>query len=88
MAPSIKISEAKYDEKGNKYFIADAFCMFCKKQVELKHHFTEAENKKLLDYVNGVTDGYIQDELPFLSAEEREQLISGMCPACFERIFG
>lgn len=31
---------------------------------------------------------YIQDAMPMLSAEEREQLISGMCPRCWSEIFG
>lgn len=39
-----------------------------------------------LDWTSGV--GYIQDKLPYLSADERELLISGTCGACWTRMFG
>jgi hypothetical protein len=31
---------------------------------------------------------YIQDALPELSCDEREMLISGICPDCWVEIFG
>jgi len=30
---------------------------------------------------------YAQDAFPYLSAEEREMFISGICPACWDGIF-
>lgn len=30
----------------------------------------------------------IQDALPMLSDDERELLISGMCPRCFDKLIG
>lgn len=30
----------------------------------------------------------IQDALPTLSAEDREMLMSGICPACWDKLFG
>lgn len=39
-----------------------------------------------LDWING--KGLIQDIFPYLSAGERELLISGICGECFDRIFG
>jgi hypothetical protein len=30
----------------------------------------------------------IQDAMPYLSAGERELLISGICETCFDKIFG
>lgn len=30
----------------------------------------------------------IQDAMPELDADRREQLISGTCPECFEKMFG
>lgn len=30
----------------------------------------------------------VQDAFPYLSAEERELLISGICPECWEKTFG
>lgn len=32
--------------------------------------------------------GFIQDLMPYLSAGERELLITGTCGSCFDRIFG
>lgn len=31
---------------------------------------------------------FIQDAMPELDADKREQLISGTCPECFEKMFG
>ena len=30
----------------------------------------------------------IQDAMPYLSADEREVLISGVCGTCFDKMFG
>lgn len=30
----------------------------------------------------------IQDALPMLTADERELLLSGMCPHCFDKLMG
>jgi hypothetical protein len=30
---------------------------------------------------------YIQDAMPYLSADERELLISGICGSCFDQLF-
>ena len=32
-------------------------------------------------------EGYIQDLMPYLSADEREALISGICPTCWDKQF-
>ena len=42
--------------------------------------------KDFLDWASGV--GYIQEKLPYLSADERELLISGTCGSCWTRMFG
>jgi hypothetical protein len=39
-----------------------------------------------LDWTSGV--GYIQEKLSYLSADERELLISGTCGTCWTRMFG
>ena len=39
-----------------------------------------------LDWTSG--SGYIQDKLPYLSADERELLISGTCGNCWKDMFG
>ncbi len=39
--------------------------------------------------VNSWRDGVlIQNAMPYLSADEREMFISGICPICWEKIFG
>jgi len=30
----------------------------------------------------------VQDVFPYLSADEREMLISGICPDCWDKLFG
>lgn len=40
------------------------------------------------DYFAWSFDGvYAQDAFPYLSANEREMLISGVCPECWEKTF-
>jgi hypothetical protein len=39
----------------------------------------------MLDWLSG--SGYIQDLMPYLSAAERELLISQTCGICFDKIF-
>lgn len=42
-----------------------------------------------IDYIAWeVGDVLIQDALPYLSADEREMLISGICPECWAKMFG
>jgi hypothetical protein len=58
--------------------------------VECVHCGTEhilwVNEQDFLDWTSGV--GYIQDMLPYLSANERELLISGTCGVCWTRMFG
>lgn len=57
-----------------------ATCNRCKDQVEMKvvqGDYEAWENGKL-----------IQDAMPYLSADEREVLISGTCGPCFDKLFG
>ena len=57
-----------------------ATCNRCKDQVEMKVHVEDVtawENGEL-----------IQNAMPYLSADEREVLISGTCGPCFDRMFG
>ena len=35
-----------------------------------------------------VGDALAQNAFPYLSADEREMLISGICPSCWEKTFG
>lgn len=40
------------------------------------------------DYYAWLRNGLVQDVFPYLSADERELLISGICPECWEKTFG
>lgn len=55
-------------------------CPMCRKT-----HCVEVEVKAYEKWQNGEL---IQNAMPNLSATEREQLISGFCPDCQDKIFG
>tara|TARA_Y100000034_G_scaffold9382_1_gene10058 strand:- start:615 stop:815 length:201 start_codon:yes stop_codon:yes gene_type:complete len=57
-----------------------ATCNRCKGQVEMQ---VQAE-----DYEAWENGELIQNAMPYLSADEREVLISGMCGPCFDNLFG
>lgn len=40
------------------------------------------------DYLNWQAGMMAQDAFPYLSSEEREMLISGICPTCWDNTFG
>lgn len=60
--------------------IIQSTCPFCGKT-----HAVEVEFTAYTAWLNGEL---IQNAMPNLSATEREQLISGLCPACQKSIFG
>ena len=41
-----------------------------------------------LDYLNWADGELTQNAFPYLSADEREMLISGICPTCWDNMFG
>ncbi len=54
-------------------------CPFC-------GHINEvAVNKS--DYWEWQNGALVQDAFPYLTADERETLVSGICPACWDRMF-
>jgi hypothetical protein len=55
-------------------------CRFCGKTVNLV-----IEQEDFRKYRNN--DGLVQDIFPYLSAGEREMLISGMCEDCWDKLF-
>lgn len=55
-------------------------CPFCGKE-----HFVYVVEE---DYENWSNGELAQNAFPYLSATEREQLISGLCPTCQREIFG
>ena len=40
--------------------------------------------KNFIDWEDGML---IQKAMPFLSDDDRERLVSGLCPACFDKMF-
>ena len=55
-------------------------CRKCKDQVEM-----EVYAEDVAAWENGEL---IQNAMPYLSADEREVLISGTCGPCFDKMFG
>lgn len=55
-------------------------CAWCGKTASIE--LTEAQ---IASFESGV--GYIQDRLPDVSAEDREILITGTHPACWDEMF-
>jgi len=54
-------------------------CPFCGKA-----HEVEVNEMDYLDWQDGAL---IQDVMPYLSAQEREHLISGICEDCWDKMF-
>lgn len=40
------------------------------------------------DYKLWIEGALVQNAFPYLSADERELLVSGICPTCWEQMFG
>ena len=57
-----------------------SYCPFCG-----KGHEVEVNDMDYLDWKDGAS---AQDAFPYLSASERELLISGICPTCWDKTFG
>jgi len=55
-------------------------CKYCGVTYSIMYN-----RKDMVDWLAGT--GYIQDLLHYLSAVERELLISGTCGQCFDRMF-
>ena len=55
-------------------------CPFCGRGNEV-----EVNEMDYFDWDDGML---AQDAFPYLSASEREMLISGICPTCWEKMFG
>ena len=55
-------------------------CPFCGRGNEV-----EVNEDDYLDWQDGML---VQDAFPYLNANEREMLISGICPTCWDGMFG
>lgn len=55
-------------------------CPVCSAEKEI---YTPTKNH--VDWKNGAL---IQNAMPWLNADDRERLISGICPECYNKMFG
>ena len=60
--------------------LIQATCRQCNVSVELAVNIN--------DFAEWHKGKYIQEAMPYLSADEREILISGICGDCFDKMFG
>lgn len=60
--------------------LCDAFCEHCGKDYIISFNYDD-----MMDWWRGSLP--IQDALPYLTAGERELLISGTCGPCFDIMF-
>ena len=61
-------------------YTVTTICPFCGMPHDVEVDF--------LDFCAWQNGALAQDAFPYLSADEREMLISGICPDCWERTFG
>lgn len=62
-------------------FVINTTCPFCGKT-------TPIQIRRVADYHAWQNGELVQNAFPYLSADEREMLISGICPTCWEGMFG
>lgn len=55
-------------------------CESCQKQYTMMYN-----RQDMVDWLSGSL--FIQDAMPYLSDNERELLLSGICGECFEKLF-
>lgn len=68
----------KVKERG---YPVKVYCIICRKE------HTILVNREDWDLYTSPNRPYIQDIFPYLSPEDRELLISGICSKCFIKIF-
>lgn len=54
-------------------------CPICRKETEITVRFE--------DFLAWQEDTHAEDAFPYLSANEREMLISGVCPSCWDSMW-
>ena len=65
---------------NNKEGVIATHCPFCG-----GINGVEVNEKDYLDWQDGAL---VQEAFPYLNASEREMLISGICPDCWDSMFG
>lgn len=61
-------------------FVINTTCPFCGKT-------TPVQIRRVADYHAWQNGELAQNAFPYLSANEREMLISGICPSCWDNMF-
>ena len=61
-------------------FVINTTCPFCGKT-------TPVQIRRVADYRAWQDGELAQNAFPYLSADEREMLISGICPTCWDNMF-
>jgi len=61
-------------------YTIETICPFCGKRHTVQVHPA--------DYHAWEDGTLVQEAFPYLSASERELLISGICPTCWDNMFG
>jgi hypothetical protein len=68
--------------------IARSKCLACGNNHELETPPEVSDEDVLNAYKEWQMGAFIQDVMPWLSAGQREILISGISPECWEQMFG
>lgn len=69
----------KLTEDGSDHVWIDKKCIFCNQEKTIK--------VKQQDYIDWTKGKLTQEAFPYLSPEDREILISGVCGPCFDKTF-
>ena len=68
-----------FENEVHEYHLTTIPCPRCGKQTEIT-----VKGPDLFEYNQGA---FIQDAFPYLSAADRERLMSGYCGPCFDSLF-
>ena len=66
--------------ENKREYIVMTLCPFCGEM-----HEVPVNEDDYWDWQDGTS---VQDAFPYLTADEREMLISGICPKCWDKTFG
>lgn len=75
------VSYKKVVHRNDGHTVVTTVCPFCGKEEEVI-----VRTQDFLDYQSG--DKLVQDAFRYISADDRECLVSSLCKACQTRIFG
>lgn len=70
---------------ANGQYLVKGRCVYCEEPQVIE--VPDIDSKGFHNWWKGQEGINIQDALPHVSAEERELLISGVCPKCWDAMF-